>query len=147
MRILLLKDITGLGKAAEVKAVSDGYARNFLIPKGLAVIATKALVEKVGKERHERIEKLTRDHEKNLKLKNQIESKIFTIKAKANKVSLFAAVHEEEIIKAINDKIGFDLDKKQISIPIPIKSLGQAVAQVNLDPEVKAVVNISIEAL
>ncbi|MBI3952781.1 MAG: 50S ribosomal protein L9 [Candidatus Doudnabacteria bacterium] len=147
MKILLLKNVPGLGKAGEIKEVSDGYGRNFLMPRGLAAIATTAAVAKISKEQGEKAEKKAREHEKHLKLKSQLEGKIFLIKGKADKNTLFAQIRESEIASAINQKLQTEIKPEQIIIKSPIKTLGSAQAEVRLQADIGAVVNLSIEAL
>lgn len=147
MKVLLLKDVSGLGKAMEIKEVSVGYAKNFLLPKGLAQIASAGLISNLGKEQMEHQEKLEREYEKNHKLKKRLESKTFTIKAKTSGQTLFAAIREHEVTQALESKMGIIFDKKQISFPKIVKSLGLAHAVVKLDPQTSAVVNLNIEAL
>src|SRR6185436_20304048 len=104
MKVLLTKDVPNLGRSGDVKEVSDGYARNFLIQKHLALPATAEILNKVQKEQAEHQAKITRDHEKFLKLKHKLEHQTITLKAKANKTSLFAAIHADEIAKALAEQ-------------------------------------------
>lgn len=147
MKILLIKDVSGIGRAGDIKEVSDGHGRNFLVPRGLAVIATNTVIQQVSKEQAEKKEKQAHEHEKHLKLKSQLENKIFTIKTKANKETLFAAVHESEIADSINRKLGLQIDPMQVIIPAPIKAIGPHQAEIKLEPDIKAVVNLTIEGI
>lgn len=147
MKVILTKDVAGLGKAGQVKEVSDGHARNFLIPRKLAVSASATAVEKIEKETRERLEKEMRQEEKYLALENKLRSQTLVIKAKANKDKLFAAVHEDQIAEALAVKNGLSFEPKQITISEPIKTLGMHKAEVRLTPTHKTTININVEAL
>ena len=125
-----------MGKAGEVKVVSDGYARNFLLPKRLALPATSSLLEKVQKEEKDKQKKIEGYREQAAAGKYKLESKIFTISVKATGPKLgdrlFAAIHEKEIARVISDKTGLELNPSQIILPEPIKSIGPAEAEVRI---------------
>jgi large subunit ribosomal protein L9 len=147
MKLILTKDVSGVGRAGEVKEVSDGYARNFLIPRRLALPATTPALERIQKEEKERQEKTSRNQEKILTWKNQLESRTFTVKAKANEKTLFAAVHEKDIVAAINAKLNSELSPDQIRIAEPIKALGLFIVEIRLTEGVTANTKLNIEPI
>src|SRR5258708_6049100 len=102
MKVILTKDVAGLGRSGDIKTVSDGHARNFLIPKHLALPATTEVLARVQKEEAEHQAKVKKDIERFQFLKTKLESKTITIKAPAAKNNLFAAIRENGIAKAIN---------------------------------------------
>ncbi|MGE5393064.1 MAG: 50S ribosomal protein L9 [Candidatus Saccharibacteria bacterium] len=147
MKVILTKDVAGLGKAGQVKEVSDGHARNFLIPRKLAVAATDKAVDKIEKENREQAEKRRRAEEKFLALEAKLRAQTLSIKAKANKTKLFAAVHEDEIAKALAEKNGLTFEPSQINITEPIKTTGMHKVEIRLTPSHKTTININVEAI
>ena len=92
MKVLLTKDVSGLGRAGDVKEVSDGHARNFLIPKHLALPATSEILRQVQKEEGEKQAKLAREQERFLAFKKKVEGRAVLLKGKAQGQNLFAAI-------------------------------------------------------
>ena len=145
MDVILLEDVKSLGKKGEIVNVSDGYARNFILPKKLGVEATsknlndlklqKANAEKVAaeqlaaaKELAEKIEKLT-----------------VTLKMKAGEGGkAFGSVSSKEIGKAIEDQIGLEIDKKKLVLPEPIKTFGTHEVPVKLHKDVVAKLAVKV---
>jgi large subunit ribosomal protein L9 len=148
MKVILTRDVPNLGRSGEVKEVSDGHFRNFLMPKHWALPATTAALSKLQKEEGERQEKLKRDLEKLSALKNQIQNKTISIKVKdSGKKSLFAAIRESQVAEALNDKLKLNLDPKQILIKTPIKSLGEHTVEVKLAENIISKVTLKIESI
>ncbi len=145
MKVILTKDVAGLGRSGDIKEVSDGHARNFLIPKHLALPATSEVLNKIQKEEFEHQQKIAREQDRSLSLKNKLENKIFTIKAKANKNSLFAAVHEDQIAKAINDKTGAEISPSLIVLKKPVKTLGIHEVEIRFAKNLSASVKLNVE--
>jgi large subunit ribosomal protein L9 len=146
MKIILTKDVSGIGRRGEIKQVSVGYARNFLMPKGIAKPATSEFIAKLEKEAQEMRQKSNRNNYKWLKLKENLENKVFLFKAKTNKDRLFAAISKEQIVESIKKKIGIDIRPKQVTIKNPIKSLGFSDAEILLPNHLKATLRINVEA-
>lgn len=125
MKVILSQDITGVGRKGEVKNVSDGYARNFLLPNKLGQIATPAAItsaEKLKKQTEQDKEVQKNILEKNVKA--LIGLKI-TLKAKANeKGHLFSIIHPDEVSKTLKEQHHLDIPSKFIEIEKPIKELG-----------------------
>lgn len=146
MKVIFLKDVKGSGKAGEVKNVADGYARNLLIAKGLAVEATnKNLNELKGKQESAQHKK---DVEKadNEQVKDALNSKTVVIKAKAgNGGKLFGAVTPAFIAQEIEKQYGVKIDKKKISLKGgDIKTYGDFEAGVKLTQGVSFSVKVSV---
>jgi large subunit ribosomal protein L9 len=147
MKVILTKDVTGIGRAGDVKEVSDGHARNFLLPRHLALPATTSALSKLQKEESERQAKLKKEIEQFAALKNKLESKTFTIKGKANKQSLFAAIHEKEIAKQVADSMNLEITAGQVVLDKAIKTLGEHEAEIRFAGGLKARVRLNVEAL
>ncbi|MBX4187940.1 MAG: 50S ribosomal protein L9 [Candidatus Doudnabacteria bacterium] len=147
MKVILTKDVSGVGRAGDIKEVSDGYARNFLIGRGMAVVATQASQDKIHKEKREHSEKLARQEAKLATLQSKIHQKSIFLTKKANGSKLFAAVHEQDIINEIKSRFEVELLPKQIIILNPIKSTGSHAVELKLTDRHKATVNVNVEAL
>ncbi len=144
MKIILLKDVKGTGKQGEVKEVADGYARNFLLSKGLALEATpKNLSDLAGK-------KSSEQHKKDVEKANaqeiadSINKKKITIKAKAGQGGkLFGSVTSGNIADVIEKQLGFKVDKKKIS-SAEIKAFGTYEAEIRLYNGILAKVTVDV---
>jgi len=145
MKVILLDNVIGLGRAGDIKSVRDVFARNFLIPKKLVEVATK------GKEKHlQRIasalsEKAKQYYEQAVSLKDKIEQEEIEIHAKAGEEGkLFGSITSSDLSKLFLDK-GFDIDKKKILLD-HIKVVGEHMARIKLDEGVIATVKIKVLA-
>ena len=123
MKILLLKDVKGLGKAGEIKEAKDGYARNYLIPKGFAKLATPQVIKEWEEEQAKKEAKLKSELEKINHMKQKLENEKIVIKHKLGaNGQLLGSVTNKEIAEILNEK-GYEIDKKQIEHKI-IKAPG-----------------------
>ena len=135
MKIILSQDITGVGRKGEVKNVSDGYARNFLLPNKLGQIATPAAIASADKlkKQMEQDKDVQKDIlEKNIKGLKDLKVQL---KAKANeKGHLFSIIHPDEISKILKEEHHLDIPSKMIEIEKPIKELGEHILKVHPAP-------------
>lgn len=146
MKVILLKDVRDLGKAWEIKDVSDGYARNFLFPKKLAQIATPDLIKKAEAQKALTIKKTEEDLEKTEKLASILDTALINIKAKANEEGkLFGSITQEMIIDAlVNKNIGIE-KKTDITIAQTIKDIGEHKVTVSLPHGLEAEITVLVE--
>ena len=144
MKVILSKDVQGLGRKGQIKEVSDGYARNFLIARHLALPATSAALAQIQKEESEHEAKVKRDQFLALENKKKIDGKIITLIAKANGTKLFAGIHEDKIASVINEKFHLAITPKQVIIPLAIKQLGASQVEIKLTESVHAKVKIEV---
>ncbi len=147
MKILLTKDVSGIGRAGDIKEVSEGHARNFLIPKGYGVPATQNLVAKVAKENQEKNEKQQREQQKFIDLAAKLGRITVTIKAKASKENLFGAIHEDSIVEALKSKLNIEVEPQKIIIEKPIKTIGLHQVTIKVSPNHKALITVDIQPL
>ncbi|MEK7213688.1 MAG: 50S ribosomal protein L9 [Patescibacteria group bacterium] len=125
MKIILLKDVSKVGKRYDIKNISDGYAVNLLIPRGFAIPATADAIKRVELERLREEGEKKVHQELLLKNASELEGITVTITEKANEKShLFAAVHKPEIIKAIEDQTRLQIDSEHIELEKHIKEIG-----------------------
>ncbi len=147
MKIIFIKDQPGAGKKGEIKDVNDGYAKNFLIAKGFAQVATAEIQAKVVKEKMESDAKHQKELRRLQALKLDLEKRTFMLKVKVgDKGQIFSGIHEKDIITAVNSKMGLLLEKSQISLQKPIKELGKHEVKVKLAQNLPAVINLQVEA-
>lgn len=147
MKVILLQDIKGVGKKDQTINASDGYAKNFLIPKKMAVEATQANINKLEKQHADAEAKALAELEAAKKLASEIEEKTISIKVKVgNNGKLFGAVTNKEVAAELKEKFNIDIDKKKIAVE-PIKAVGDAEASIKLHPQVTAKLKISISEL
>lgn len=148
MKVILLKDVSGVGKRGDLKDVSDGYGSNFLIKKGLAALATKQVQEQVSRDAQQATEKQNRDLQKLHSLKAELEKRTFTVKVKTGpQGQLFGGVHEKEIAAAIHQKLKVVIGKNHIDAHRGIKELGLHTVTINLGHGIVAQIKLNIEAL
>ncbi len=147
MKVILLQDIKGVGKKDQTINASDGYAKNFLIPKKMAVEANKANINKLEKQQAEAEAKALEELEKAKELAKLIEEKTINIKVKiGNNGKLFGAVTNKEISHELKEQFNIDIDKKKIVVDA-IKAVGEAKATIKLHPQVSAELKISVTEL
>jgi large subunit ribosomal protein L9 len=144
MKVLLQSDVESVGKAGEIVNVKDGFARNYLIPRKLAVVADEKNVrvfEHLKRQTEDRIRKQRKAAEA---LKEKIESLTLTIPCKVGEEGkLFGSVTNIQIAEALKSK-GIELDRKKIILEKPIKVLGDYEALVKLESDITAKIKISL---
>jgi len=144
MKILLIEDVKGLGKAGEIKNAKDGYARNYLIPKGFAKLATDEVIKEWQEEQKRKEEKLKKELEKLNELKEKIENITLTLKHKLGaNGQLYGAITNKEVAEHLKQK-GIEIDKKYIEMK-QIKSVGEYVVDVKLGHGIHAKLKLVVE--
>lgn len=145
MKVVLNKDIKGIGKKLQIVEVSEGYARNYLLPKKLAMVAdNKSINEAKTKNQAACFKKETEINEAKL-LKEKLEKGYIKFKHKiGNNGKLFGSVTEKDIAEEITKVYNIKIDKKKITLKSPIKELGSYTANVKLYEAVTAQVKISV---
>jgi len=144
MRVILLKDIENIGKKYEVKEVKPGYARNFLIPRGLAKLATEENLKWAERKREEEIKKAEEELAKIQKLASSIDGLEVEFSVKlGEKEQLFESITSQKILEKLKEE-GFEVKKNQIDLPEPIKELGEFPVKIyfehNLEAEITVIV-------
>ena len=145
MVVILLKDVKGTGKAGEVVKVSDGYARNRLIPKGLAKEATEGNIRNLEKQKEIADEKRAEQKAAAQKQAEKINEITLTIISKGGESGkLFGSITSKDIADALQEQENIKVDKKKIVLDSPIKQTGSSEVTVKLFPEVTAVLKINV---
>ncbi|MDD3006125.1 MAG: 50S ribosomal protein L9 [Candidatus Pacebacteria bacterium] len=146
MKVILIKDVQNLGHTGDVKEVSGGYAKNFLIPGGYAKVATESIIKKADEMKAQKDKEKETELEKAKEVVAKIQGQSVTIKAKADpSKKLYAAVKAEEIAEALTTK-GFEVDKDSVVIDEPIKELGDFEVTLNLEHGLEARIGVTVEA-
>ena len=143
MKVLFLKDLKGKGKQREIKVVKTGYARNYLIPQGIAVEATEINIKKMETEEKRLETRRNKGIEQAKEIRQELKKLSLTITSKAGQDDkLFGAVTNDDISKAIFDQAHIEIDKHQILLDQPIKKLGIYKVPVRLSEEVEGKVKV-----
>ena len=145
MRVVLLQDVPRLGSVGEVRDVASGYARNFLLPKGLAEVATPAVmkrVEEIRKAEDKRQALLEADM---MSLAQTLEGVEITLKAKVGaQERLYGAITSGDIAEELGQVTGQDIDKRKIELEEPIRQLGEYEVLVRLSKEIAPTIKVVV---
>ena len=146
MIVILKKDVKGTGKAGDVVKVSDGYARNMLLPKGLAEEATKNNVHTIEKAKAKREEEEAKAKAAAEEQAEKMKSMRVVIETKAGEGGkLFGSITSKDIAAALNDQFGINVDKRKIVLDQPIKEVGVSRVKVKIYPEITGTITVEVK--
>lgn len=144
MEVILKQDIPKLGKAGEVVKVKDGYARNYLIPKGLAISANQKTLKALERERKTILAKAERERKKAQGLAEKLQGQSLTLYRKVvGEGRLYGSVTALDLAKALSD-LGFPIEKKQVLLEEPIKAVGTYEVFIKLAQDITVPVKIEV---
>ena len=147
MKLILKQEVAGLGGPGDVVDVADGYGRNFLLPQGKAMLATKGAEKQIAAIRRAREVREVRDLGSARDIAAQLGGLTVTLAARAGDGGrLFGSVTTTDVVDAVSRAGGPKLDKRRIVIPSPIKALGTHAVTVKVHPEVDATVSLEVVA-
>ena len=145
MKVILLADVKGTGKKQEIVNVSDGYARNFLFPRKLAVDATPGAAKELEKKQ---AAERARETERRLaaeKKASSLRGKVITVVAKCGAQGrLYGSVTGAEIAEALQQQHGVEIDKRKIELAEPIRTVGETEVVIKLYPEINAKMTVRV---
>ena len=145
MKLILTREVAGLGHAGDVVTVKDGYARNFLLPRGSAIAWTKGGETQIAGIRRARQARDIRDKDHANEIKTTLEAANLVVKAKVGSTGrLFGSVTEKDIALVIKSATGLDIDRHKIKLVKHVKNLGKHTAKVSLMTGVAANITISV---
>ena len=148
MKVILLQDVKGKGKKGQMLEVSDGYARNFMLPKKLAIEATPDAINTMRMNDKATQERIAREKAVALELSKKLRAMTLTVTAKGGGAGrLFGSVTNQEIADALAKTSGIKLDKRKIVISDPIKAVGTYTVQCKLGYEISAPLTVKIEEI
>ena len=146
MKVILMQDVKGKGKKGQMIEVSDGYARNYMLPRKLAVEATADAVNTMRMNDKAAAEKAARERAEALEISKKLREMTLVVTAKGGGAGrLFGSVTNQEIADSLKAKTGINLDKRKIVIAEPIKSVGTYTVQCKLGYEITAPLSVKIE--
>ena len=146
MKVVLLQDVAQLGKAGEVKEVADGYARNFLLPRGLAEFASPSLLKRAEEQLQAEVRRQRMADAELVSLAQDLEGAEVSIKAKVGSQGrLYGAITSGDIADGLNRVTGKGIDKKKIELEEPIHQLGEYEVVVRLSKELVPKIRVVVE--
>ena len=147
MKLILTQDVGGLGAPGDVVEVAPGYGRNYLVPQGLAIRATRGAEKQIATIRRAREVREVRDLGHAQEIKGQLSGLTVTLPARSGDGGrLFGSITSNDVVSAVSKAGGPKLDRRLITIPAPIKSLGAHTVIVKVHPEVEATSSLSVVA-
>ncbi len=147
MKLILTQDVNGLGAPGDIVEVKDGYGRNFLLPRGLAMPWSRGGEKQIGGIKRSRDARATRDLGQANEMKAELAALTVTLEVKAGDAGrLFGAVTAGDIVDAVSAAGGPALDKRAVQVESPIKTVGAHTVTVALHPEVDASIEVDVVA-
>ncbi|MEJ5253050.1 MAG: 50S ribosomal protein L9 [Armatimonadota bacterium] len=146
MKVILTRDVPSLGKHGEVVSVSEGYARNYLFPRGLAIEANKGTLKNVELRQRQEAQRAEKAAQEAKQVAEMLRGKTVTVKAHAGKntTKLFGAVTAQHIADAIAQQYHVKVDKRKIALLEPIKSLGDYEVALHLHHDVHLTLKVEV---
>ena len=145
MKLILLEDVKSVGKKGDIVNKNDGYALNYLIPKKLAVEATKENMNDLELKKKAEEKRKKEELEEAKKIAEQLNDKVVKVSVKAGENGkVFGSVTNKEIADALAKQTGMDIDKKKISFDAPIKMVGRRIVKIKLHPQVTVELAVEI---
>ena len=147
MRVVRRADVDALGQKGDLLDVSDGYARNYLVPRGLAIRATKGVVKQAEAMRRNRDARDRREREAAQALADQLAGRRIEVRVRAGEGGrLFGSVTAADVAGAVQAQAGVELDRRHLAMPEPLKALGPADVPVRLHSDVEVVLAVEVVA-
>ena len=147
MKVVLRDDVEKLGQKGDVVDVADGYARNFLVPRGLAMKAENGVVRQAEAMRRNRSAKEQRDREAAQTLADRLTGKTLSVPARAGEAGkLFGSITAADIVAAVASQWGVEIDRRRLGLDEPLKELGTVELPVRLHADVTATLTVDVVA-
>ncbi|HEY7438545.1 MAG TPA: 50S ribosomal protein L9 [Acidimicrobiia bacterium] len=147
MKIVLRDDVESLGRKGDLVDVANGYARNYLVPRGLAIVATRGVVEQAAAMRRNRQAKEDRDREAANEVATRLAGVTVKVPARAGEAGkLFGSVTNADIAAAVQEQTGVEIDRRKVLLAEPLKELGASEVPVQLHSEVTALLAVEVVA-
>jgi large subunit ribosomal protein L9 len=145
VKIILTQEVAGVGSAGDVAEVKDGYARNFLIPRGYAMRWTRGAESQIASLRRSREVRAIRDQDTAVEVRDRLQTTPVTVTARAGEGGrLFGAVTPADVAEAVTDATGVEIDRRRVEVSTPIKTVGVHTVRVRLHADVVAEVTLDV---
>ena len=147
MRVVLRDDVENLGHKGDMVDVADGYARNFLVPKGLAIKATAGAQKQADAMRRNRAAQERRNREEAESVAQRLAAGTVEVKARAGEGGrLFGSITAADIAEAVQAQLNVEIDRRRLELDEPLKEIGAVDVPVRLHPEVNATIRVAVVA-
>jgi large subunit ribosomal protein L9 len=145
VKVILRSDVTDVGKKGDIVEVADGFARNYLVPKGFALKATNGNIEQAASMRRSRDIRDAKDRGAAEEVAQKLVPKVITVKAKAGaEGKLFGSVTSADVAAAVQEQTGIELDRRKLHLDEPIKSLGTHLVATRLHTDVEFAITVEV---
>ncbi len=145
MKVILKQDVPNLGGAGDIVEVADGYGNNFLVPRNLAMRATRGAVKDAEAMRQARVKREAKTLDEAQELKAKLEARPVTVTAKAGEDgTLYGSIGNTVVAQAISEQLGITIDRRRIPMDKPFKHLGTEEVEVRIHPEVTATIRVEV---
>jgi large subunit ribosomal protein L9 len=145
VKIILRADVTDVGKKGDIVDVADGFARNYLVPKGFALRATNGNVQQAASMRRSRDVRDARDRGAAEEVAQKLVPKVITVKAKSGAEGrLFGSVTSADVVTAVQEQTGIELDRRKLHLDEPIKTLGTHQVATRLHTDVEFAITVEV---
>ena len=146
MKVILRSDIKDVGKKGDIVDVADGFARNYLVPKGFALKATDGNIQQAASMRRARNIRDAKDRGAAEEIASSLVPKVITVKAKAGaEGKLFGSVTSADVVAAVQEQTGIELDRRKLHLDEPIKSVGTHQVPTRLHTDVEFAITVEVE--
>jgi large subunit ribosomal protein L9 len=147
MKVILLDNIKGVGQIGDIKNVKDGYGRNFLLPRGLAKLATKGAEKEIETLKKKRVVLLEKEQKQVTEAVEKLKDAVLEISAPASETgTLFAAVGRKDLVKQIKETCGVILNLETVQLQEPLKEVGEHTVDLKLNKETTVQIKVVIKA-
>ena len=145
MKVILRSDVNDVGKKGDIVEVADGFARNYLVPKGFALKATNGNIQQAASMRRARDIRDAKDRGAAEEIAQKLVPKVITVKAKAGSEGrLFGSVTSADVATAVEEQTGIELDRRKLHLDEPIKSVGTHQVSTRLHTDVEFVITVEV---
>jgi large subunit ribosomal protein L9 len=145
VKVILRSDVADVGKKGDIVEVADGFARNYLVPKGFALKATNGNIEQAASMRRSRDVRDAKDRGAAEEVAQKLVPKVITVKAKAGaEGKLFGSVTSADVATAVQEQTGIELDRRKLHLDEPIKSLGTHQVSTRLHSDVEFAITVEV---
>ncbi|MDD3705203.1 MAG: 50S ribosomal protein L9 [Clostridiaceae bacterium] len=146
MKVVLLQDVKNLGKKEQLVNVSDGYARNYLFPRKLALEATSGKLKELEEKKNSEMKKKDKEKQEAKELAAKIGKLVVNFNVKAGENGkLFGSITSKDVADAVKSQHKIEIDKKKVVLHDAIKALGTYQVEIKVYPEISAVINVKVE--